>query len=85
MTEVERAEVVRRWYRGGSFRGIARALGVNRKTVAAVIESHQKKRAQPVLAVAVPARRKSTFDPYVAQIEIDAFEALPRPDGSASP
>jgi len=70
MTEVERAEVVRRWYRGGSFRGIARALGVNRKTVAAVIESHQKKRAQPVLAVAVPARRKSTFDPYVAQIEM---------------
>ena len=69
MTEVERAEIVRRWYGGSSFRRIARALGVNRKTVAAVIEAHQKERAQPNLALQAPARRKSTLDPFVAQIE----------------
>jgi transposase len=69
MTEAERAEIVRRFYGGASYRRIARALGVNRKTVAAVIETHQQQRAQPNLALQAPARRKSALDPYVAQIE----------------
>jgi len=69
MTEAERAEIVRQWYGGGSYRRIARAVGVNRKTVAAVIEAHQKERAQPNLALQAPARRKSALDPFIAQIE----------------
>lgn len=69
MTEFERAEIVRRFYGGGSYRSIARALGVNRKTVAAVIEAHQQERAQPNLALQAPARRKSVLDPFVSQIE----------------
>ena len=70
MSEAERAEIIRQWYGGGSFRGIARALGMNRKTVAAVIKAHKDKRAQPHLSVPAPAsQRKSLLDPYVSQIE----------------
>jgi transposase len=70
MTETQRLEILRRWYSGGSFRSIARILGVNRKTVAAVVAAHQKQRAQPTLAVPAPgSHRKSLLDPHVAQIE----------------
>jgi len=69
MTEAERAGIIRRWYGGGTYRGIARAVGMNRKTVAAVIEAHQKERAQPNLALQAPAKRKRALDPFVAQIE----------------
>ncbi|GMR22386.1 MAG: hypothetical protein BMS9Abin37_0733 [Acidobacteriota bacterium] len=69
MTEAERAEIVRRFYAGASFRSIARALGINRKTVAAVIKAHQKERAEPNLALEAPARRRSLLDPFVPQIE----------------
>ncbi len=69
MTEAERAEIVRRYYAGASFRSIARALGVNRKTVAAVIKAHQKERAEPNLALEAPARRRNLLDPFVPQIE----------------
>ena len=64
MSEAERAEIIRQWYGGGSFRGIARALGMNRKTVAAVIKAHKDKRAQSHLSVPAPAsQRKSLLDP----------------------
>ena len=69
MTEAERAEIVRRFYGGASFRSIARTLGMNRKTVAAVIKAHQNKRTEPYLALETPARRKSLLDPFVPQIE----------------
>lgn len=70
MSEAERAEIIRQWYGGGSFRGIARALGVNRKTVAAVIKAHKDKRAQPHLDLpALASQRKSLLDPHVSQIE----------------
>lgn len=69
LSEAERAEIVRRWYGGGSYRTIARAVGVNRKTVAAVIDAHQKQRSQLNLALQAPAKRKSLLDPYEAQIE----------------
>jgi transposase len=69
LTEAERAEIVRRWYGGTSYRKIARALGVNRKTVAAIIEAHQKQRAEPHLALQAPSRRKSALDPFTDQIE----------------
>ena len=47
MSEAERAEIIRQWYGGGSFRGIARALGMNRKTVAAVIVVFPPARFKP--------------------------------------
>ena len=61
MSEAERAEIIRQWYGGGSFRGIARALGMNRKTVAAVIKAHKDKRAQPHLSVPAPASQRKSL------------------------
>jgi hypothetical protein len=44
MTEIERLEIVRRFQGGASFRGIAPALRIDRKTVASVIHAYQQHR-----------------------------------------
>jgi transposase len=64
-----RSEIVRRFYGGSSFRGIANAVGVDRKTVKAVVEAHQRQRSEPHSALAPPVRRASILDPFERQIE----------------
>jgi transposase len=68
MSEQERAEILRRWYGGGSFRGIARDLGIDRKTVALAVRTHQQQRSKPKLALLAPARRKRLLDAYADEI-----------------
>jgi len=68
MNDELRAEIVRRFYGGASFRRIARAVGVDRKTVSRVVEAHQKQRAAPHAALAPPVRRGSLLDSYEGQI-----------------
>ena len=46
-----RSEIMRRFYGGSSFRRIARAVGLDRKTVAKVVEAHQQQREQPHCAL----------------------------------
>jgi DNA replication protein DnaC len=43
MKELERLEIVRRFHGGASFRAIARAVGVDRKTVAAVVARRRER------------------------------------------
>lgn len=70
MTEEQRAEVIRRWYGGGSFHRIARELGINRKTVALVVRTHERQRAEPNLALpASPKRHPRVLDAYTDEIE----------------
>jgi len=64
-----RAEIIRRFYGGASFRDIARAVSVDRKTVSKVVEAHQKQRGEPHSALEAPVRRASLLDPHQSQIE----------------
>ena len=59
MNDEQRAEIIRRFYGGTSFRRIARALDVDRKTVAKVVAAHQNQRGQPHSALQPPVRRSS--------------------------
>lgn len=69
MNEQERAAIVHRYYRGGSFRGIARDLGIDRKTVAQVVRAHERQREQGQLAVTPPrAPRPRSLDKHADQI-----------------
>ena len=68
MNDELRAEIVRRFHGGASFRRIARAVGVDRKTVGRVVAAHQKQRAAPHSALVVPVRRGSLLDAYGGQI-----------------
>jgi transposase len=69
MNDEQRAEIIRRFYGGASFRRIARALDVHRKTVAKVVAAHQNQRGEPHSALQPPVRRSSLLDPYQQQIE----------------
>jgi transposase len=69
MNDEQRAEIIRRYYGGTSFRRIARALHVDRKTVSKVVAAHQKQREEPHSALPPPVRRASLLDPYRQQIE----------------
>ncbi len=64
MTEVERLEIVRRFHQGASLRAIARARGVDRKTVASVIHTYQQNRDTPQSALPRPRARRSQLDAY---------------------
>jgi transposase len=69
MNDEQRTEIIRRFYGGTSFRRIARALDLDRKTVAKVVAAHQKQRSEPHSALQPPVRRSSLLDPYQQQIE----------------
>ncbi len=64
-----RTEIMRRFYGGTSFRRIARAVGVDRKTVAKVVEAHQSQRGQFHCSLAPEVQRASLLDPHQQQIE----------------
>jgi transposase len=68
MTELERLEIVRRFHAGASFRAIARALRVDRKTVAHVIHTYEQQRETPSLALPRPRLRRSQLDAYTDHI-----------------
>lgn len=68
MNDELRAEIVRRFYGGASFRRIARAVRVDRKTVGRVVKAHQQQRTEPHVALAPPIRRGSRLDAYAQQI-----------------
>lgn len=69
MTDLERLEVLRRFHGGASYRAIARELGVDRKTVAAVVEAHRAQREKPQLALSAGGpRRPSRLDAFDEQI-----------------
>lgn len=64
MNDETRAEIVRRFYGGASFRAISRALEVDRKTVSRVVAAHKRQREEPHTAIAVRVERSSLLDPY---------------------
>ncbi|MBI3049967.1 MAG: IS21 family transposase [Acidobacteria bacterium] len=64
MTEIERLEIVRRVQGGASFRAIARALGIDRKTVASVMHAYQQHRETPSSALPRGRARRSQLDAY---------------------
>lgn len=68
MTELERLDIVRRFQGGASFRAIARALRIDRKTVAAVIHTYERERVAPHSALPRPRVRRSQLDAYTDQI-----------------
>ena len=68
MTEIERLEIVRRHHQGASFRAIARALRVDRKTVAHVIHTYAQHRETPSSALPRPRPRRSQLDAYCDHI-----------------
>ncbi len=68
MTELERLEIVRRVHAGASFRAIARALRVDRKTVAHVIHTYEQQREMPSSALPRPRPRRSQLDAYADHI-----------------
>ncbi len=68
MTEIERLEIVRRYHQGASFRAIARALRVDRKTVANVIHTYAQNRETPSSALPRPRGRCSQLDAYADEI-----------------
>lgn len=76
MNAGERLQVISCFYRGASYRSIARELGINRKTVAAVIRAHQEQRANPHLALAASVQRASLLDPFSDKIK-DLLERYP--------
>jgi transposase len=68
MKEIDRLEIVRRVQGGASFRAIARALGVNRKTVASVLHAYQQTREMPSSALPRGRARRSQLDAYADMI-----------------
>lgn len=66
--ETERLEIIRRYYGGASFRAIARALRVDRKTVAGVIRAHGHQRQEGKSALLTPRSRRSRLDAHAEQI-----------------
>jgi transposase len=62
MNQSKRNEIIRLWYGGASRRRIARMLGINRKSVARVLEEHDAARSGS--AAAISSRRPSLLDPF---------------------
>jgi transposase len=68
MTKLERLEIIRRVLGGASFRAIARAMRIDRKTVAGVIRAYEQERHEPHSALPRVRSRRSQLDAYAAQI-----------------
>ena len=68
MTDLDRLEIIRQRVGGASVRAIARALRMNRKTVAAVIRAHEQDRQAPHSALPRLQVRRRKLDAYDAQI-----------------
>jgi transposase len=68
MTELERLEIVRRFQGGASFRTIARALQIDRNTVAAIVHTYERDRTAPQLALPRARVRRSQLDAYTDHI-----------------
>jgi transposase len=69
MNDEVRSEILSRWYGGQPMRGIARDLGVSRRTVGRVIARHQEQRATGTTGLPAPRdRRASLVDPYEATL-----------------
>jgi transposase len=68
MTELDRLEIIRQRLGGASCRAIARALRMNRKTVAAVIRAHERDRQAPQSALPRVRARPRKLDAYEPQI-----------------
>jgi transposase len=68
MTELDRLEIIRQRLGGASLRAIARALRMNRKTVAAVIRAHERDRQAPQSALPRVRARPRKLDAYEAHI-----------------
>jgi transposase len=64
MRDIDRLEIVRRVQGGASLRAIARALGVDRKTVASVMHAYQQTRETPSSALPRGRTRRSQLDAY---------------------
>jgi transposase len=64
MRAIDRLEIVRRVQGGASCRAIARALAINRKTVARVIRAYQQTRETPSSALPPVRARRSQLDGY---------------------
>jgi transposase len=68
MNEPERLEIIRRYHGGASFRAIARAMGIDRKTVAVVIRAYERERREPHSALPRVRSRRSKLDAYADRI-----------------
>jgi transposase len=68
MNEAQRLEIIRRFHGGASFRAIARALGIDRKTVAIVVRTYERERQEPHSALPRVRTRRSKLDAYAEQI-----------------
>jgi len=66
MNHSTRNEIIRLWYGGASHRRIAKTLGLNRKSVARVIEKHDEARSGADAAIS--SRRPSLLDPFQENI-----------------
>jgi transposase len=64
MSTIDRLEIVRRVQGGATFRAIARALGIDRKTVASVMHAYQQQRETPSSALPRGRARRSQLDAY---------------------
>lgn len=64
MTDLERLEIVRRVQGGASFRAVARALRIDRKTVASVMHAYHQTRETPSSALPRGRPRRSQLDAY---------------------
>jgi transposase len=68
MRDIDRLEIVRRVQGGASFRAIARSLGIDRKTVATVMQAYQQTRETPSSALPPVRARRSQLDAYADHI-----------------
>jgi transposase len=66
MNQSTRNEVIRLWYGRASIRGIAKMLGIDRKTVARVLKEHI--RARDGAAAAPHKQHPSLLDPFQENI-----------------
>lgn len=69
MDDLIRQDIIRRFHGGASRRAIARALGIDRKTVGRVLGAYELARQTPQSALRAVASRRSKLDAYVAQIQ----------------
>src|SRR6516225_8051220 len=68
ITDLQRVEMLRRFHGGASFRAIARALRIDRKTVADVIHTYERTRETPHSALPRVRVRRSQLDAHADHI-----------------